>query len=125
MKKVAIIGASVNRNKFGNASVRAHLKQGWLVYPVNPKEKEIEGLKCYNNIGEISEKLDRVSIYLPPEVGIKILDQLVDKKITEIFINPGAESNDLIKKAKQLNLKIIQACSIVDIGEQPINYLSN
>ena len=125
MKKIAIIGASKNKKKYGNIAVRAHQKQGWQVFPVNPKEKEIEGLKCYNDINEIEDQLDKVSIYLPPEIGINELDKLVDKNIPEIFINPGAESDELIKKGSDLGLNLIQACSIVSIGEQPINYLDN
>ena len=44
MKTVAIIGASSDRAKFGNKAVRAFQQQGCAVYPVNPKETEIEGL---------------------------------------------------------------------------------
>ncbi|MDP2685074.1 MAG: CoA-binding protein [bacterium] len=124
MKKVAIIGASKNRKKYGNIAVRAHQKQGWQVYPINPKEKEIEGIKCYNDINEIEEQLDKVSIYLPPEVGIHELEKLANKNIAEVYINPGAESEELISRGKELGLNLIQACSIVSIGEQPINYLN-
>ena len=70
-KTVAIIGASANRNKFGNKSVRAHLKQGWEVYAVNPKGGEIEGLKVLPSVKDIPVKLDRVSLYLPPAAGLK------------------------------------------------------
>lgn len=122
MKKVAIIGASRDRSKYGNKSVRAHLKQAWQVYPVNPKEDEIEGLKCYHDINDIKEKLDRISFYVPPAIGIKLLEKIRDKDIQEIFINPGAESDELIARAEELDLKIIQACSIIDIGEKPDNF---
>ena len=44
VKTVAIIGASSNPNKFGNKAVRAFLRQGYTVYPVNPNEPEVEGL---------------------------------------------------------------------------------
>ena len=43
---VAVVGASADRRKFGNKSVRAHLAQGYDVYPVNPKAGEVEGLNC-------------------------------------------------------------------------------
>jgi len=122
MKKVAIIGASRDMSKYGNKSVRAHLKQAWQVYPVNPKEDEIEGLKCYHDINDIKEKLDRISFYVPPAIGIKLLEKIRDKDIQEIFINPGAESDELIARAEELDLKIIQACSIIDIGEKPDNF---
>ena len=49
-KTVAILGASADRSKFGNQSVRAHLQQGYVVYPVNPKGGEIEGQTVYRRI---------------------------------------------------------------------------
>jgi uncharacterized protein len=46
-KIVAVIGASSNRRKFGNRAVRAFTQQGYTVVPINPHEREIEGLKAY------------------------------------------------------------------------------
>lgn len=122
MKTVAIIGASTDRNKFGNKSVRAHIKQGWKVFPVNPRADKIEGLDCYKSILDINETLNRISIYLHPEKGIKLLNDIAKMNPEEVFVNPGASSEEFINKAKKLNINIIEACSIVDIGEQSINY---
>ena len=41
---IAVIGASSDRQKFGNKCVRAYLAAGWEVYPINLHEHEIEGL---------------------------------------------------------------------------------
>lgn len=119
MPSVAIIGASSARHKFGNKAVRAFLRQGWTVYPVNPSEPEIEGLKSYPSVSAIPGPVDRASLYLPPAIGIAVLDEIQRKGIRELWVNPGAESDALIEKAERLGLETIQACSIVDIGERP------
>jgi predicted CoA-binding protein len=111
---VAIIGASVDQNKFSNKSIHAHLRAGYDVYPVNPKEEMIEGLKCYKSIAEIPVALDRVSLYLPPPVGVKILDDIAKKGCQELWVNPGADSPELIEKAQALGLNPIVACSFMD-----------
>jgi uncharacterized protein len=118
-KTVAIVGASADRAKYSNKSVRAHVKQGWEVLPVNPRGGEIEGLQVYKSLGEIAVRLDRVSLYLPPEVGIAVLPEIAAAQPAEFFVNPGAESDALIAAAERLGLKPIQACSIVNIGELP------
>src|SRR6185503_5270335 len=64
MKTVAVLGASADRNKFGNKAVRAFRAQGFSVYPVNPKETEIEGLPCFPSIAEVPVRPQRVSVYL-------------------------------------------------------------
>lgn len=118
-RSVAIVGASRDRTKFGNKSVRAHLAKGWDVYPVNPGETEIEGLRCYASLDSIPTKLDRVSLYLPPPLGVKLLPSIAAVRPTEFFVNPAAESEELLAEAERLGLEPILACSIVDLGETP------
>jgi uncharacterized protein len=119
MPAVAVVGASTNRSKYGNRAVRAYLRQGWTVYPVTPSEPEVEGLKTYARITDIPVPLDRVTLYVPAPIGLKILPDAKAKGLTEVWVNPGAESDELIAEAERLGLNPIQACSIVDIGERP------
>ena len=119
MPAVAVIGASSARHKFGNKAVRAYLRQGWTVYPVNPNETVVEGLASFPSVSAIPGPVDRASLYLPPEIGIGLLEGIQRKGIRELWVNPGAESDALIARADELGLEPIQACSIVDIGERP------
>jgi uncharacterized protein len=120
VKTVAVIGASADRKKFGNKSVRAHQQQGWTVFPIHPSEATIEGLPCYRAITEIPvDRVDRVTMYVPPSVGIGLLEQIAAKHPQEVWLNPGTESETVIARAEALELPIIQACSIVDLGTTP------
>ena len=116
---VAIIGASKDRSKFGNQSVRAHHKQGYTVYPVHPKADEIEGLKVYASINDVPEgRLNRISLYLPPKIGLTILDDIAKRGCDELWLNPGTESAEILERAEALGLNVIQACSIVDVNHR-------
>jgi len=120
---VAILGASSDRRKFGNKSVRAHLRAGYEVYPVNPRSGEIEGLTTYGSLDEVPvDHVDRISVYLPPDVGVKLLEDIAVKGAGEIWFNPGSESGELIQKARALGLNVICACSIVDLGMSPVQF---
>ncbi len=119
MKTVAIIGASNDRNKFGNKAVRAFVRQGWSVYPVNPKEAQIEGLPVFKNIRDVPVRPDRVSIYVPPKVLLTMLPDIQARGCRELWLNPGTESDDVVATAEKLGLKVMQACSIVAIGLSP------
>ena len=116
---IAIIGASNDRGKYGNKAVRAFAAGGWTVYPVNPKEEVIEGLKCYASILDVPEPIDRVSIYIAPRYGKRILGDIAAKKPKEVFFNPGTEDEEILAQARDLGLNAIQACSIVNIGLRP------
>lgn len=119
MLTVAIVGASADRAKFGNKAVRAYGRQGWTVFPVNPNEESIEGLKTYARLSDVPGPLARVSLYVPPDIGVKLLPEIKAKGAAELWLNPGAESDELLAAAEALGLSPIQACSIVDIGERP------
>ena len=119
MPSVAIIGASTNREKYGNRAVRAYVRQGWTVYPVTPFATAVEGLKTFDTIEDIPEAVDRASLYLPPHVGITVLPGIAAKHVAELWVNPGAESDELLAAAEKLGIPVVQACSIVDIGERP------
>ena len=122
MKTVAIIGASSDRTKFGNKAVRAFREQGYKVYPVNPKETEIEGLVAYKRVADLPVRPEMVSVYVPPPVLLKLLPEIANKGCDELWLNPGTESDDVIAEAERLGLNTIEACSIVGIGTSPSKF---
>jgi uncharacterized protein len=119
MKTVAIIGASNDRSKFGNKAVRAFLQQGHEVFPVNPKEETIEGLPAFQGIADVPVRPEKVSVYLPPPVLLKVLPAIAAKGCDELWLNPGTESAAVLAEAERLGLNVIQACSIVGVGVSP------
>ena len=121
-KVVAVVGASSNRSKFGNRAVRAFQLQGYTVVPINPHEEEVEGLKAYASVLDVPGTVDMVSLYVPPEIGLHVIEDIARKGIAEVWFNPGAESDALIARARALQIQPIVACSIVAIGANPYGF---
>ena len=119
-KSVAVIGASNDRTKYGNKAVRAYLRIGYKVYPVNPKGEAVEGLEAYKSILDIQAEVERATLYVPPEVGLKVIEEIAQKGVKELYVNPGAESDELVNKARKLGLNPILACSILAVGLDPV-----
>lgn len=119
---VAVIGASSDRSKFGNKAVRAFLHHGDTVVPVNRREPEVEGLKTYASVLDVPGPIDMATFYVPPRVGLAVLDEIVRKGIAEVWFNPGADSPELVERAEALGLRTVVACSILGIGESPRAY---
>jgi predicted CoA-binding protein len=118
-KVVAIIGASSNPRKFGNRAVRAFLRQGYTVVPINPNVAKVEGLMTYASVLDVPNVIDMATFYVPPDIGKQVMPEVARKKIPEVWLNPGAESEDLIRLARSLEIEPIVACSIIGIGENP------
>lgn len=122
MPSIAIIGASANREKFSNKCVRVYQKLGWRVFPVNPKETQIEGLACFASVKGLPQVPGRVSIYLPAQVTISLIDDFVFSGIKEVILNPGAESDELVLALKNAGIAPVLVCSIRLEGEDPSKY---
>lgn len=118
-KTIAIIGASNDRAKFGNKAVRAFLQQGYEVYPVNPREETIEGLRAFKSIADVPVRPQKISVYLPPPVLLRVLPEIAARGCDEFWLNPGTESDEVLAEAERLGLNVIQACSIVGVGVSP------
>ncbi|MEN0109460.1 MAG: CoA-binding protein [Planctomycetota bacterium] len=112
---VAIIGASRDPAKPSHESVLAHASCGYRVFPINPSVDRIAGHEAYARVEDVPvQPLDRVSIYVPPTVGIELIDAIAAVGCVEFWLNPGAESDALIARAEALGLTTVVACSLID-----------
>jgi hypothetical protein len=118
-KVVAVIGASPDRSKFGNKAVRAFARQGYTVVPIHPKETEVEGFTAYKSVLDVPGPIDMATMYLAPAIGMKVIEEVAQKGIPEVWLNPGADSPELADRARALGLKTVVACSILGVGENP------
>lgn len=125
-RAIAVVGASANRRKFGNKCVRAYASAGWQVYPVNLNESSIEGLPVFDGLGAVTAaagtRVDRISVYLPPEITRGLLPEIAEAGATETFFNPGSADPDVLREAVALGIEARAACSIVDIGLKPAQF---
>lgn len=121
-KTVAVIGASSNRYKFGNKALRAFQSQGYTVLAINPNETAVEGLTTYPSVLAVPGPIDMATLYVPGDVGVKVMEDIAKKGIPEVWLNPGADDDAVVERAQALGVKVIQACSIMAIGESPGRY---
>ena len=121
-KTVAVVGASSDRSKFGNKALRAFESEGYRVIPINPNEREVEGMTTYASVLDVPGAIDMATVYVQPDVTLRLLDEFERKNIPEIWINPGAESDAVIADARRRGLKVVFACSIVAIGRSPYQF---
>jgi predicted CoA-binding protein len=96
-RAMAVVGASNEREKFGNLAFRELKIRGFRVYPVNPHENEICGERCYHTINELDDRIDRILIVLPPILTEQIIMELNPAIISYVWMQNGAESAEAIR----------------------------
>ena len=99
--------------------MRAFLRQGYTVFPVNPNATKVEGLTAFRSVREVPVRPEKISVYLPPPVVAQVLPEIAARGCDELWLNPGTESDEVLAQAQQLGLNVIQACSILGVGDRP------
>ncbi len=114
----AVIGASKNREKFGNKVLRCYMENKFVVYPVNPVESQIEGLNCFISIAELPDTVKSISVVTPPTVTEQVVEEAYIKGINNIWMQPGAESKAAIEKCQNYGINCIAGgpCILVELN---------
>lgn len=117
-ERFAVVGASRDREKYGNKVLRSYIQAGRKVYPVNPRESEVEGLAAYPDLASLPEAVHGVSIITPPAITAEIVEQAAAAGIRHLWMQPGAESPAAIERATELGLELIHSgpCALVVQG---------
>ena len=114
----AVVGASTDRDKYGNKVLRCYQQHGREVYPINPKAAEVEGLKAYGSLAEVPVKLGGISVITPPAVTAQVVREAAALGIPRVWMQPGAESPQAVALAEELGLEVIAGgpCLLVMLG---------
>ncbi len=113
-----VVGASNNRDKYGNKVLRCYLQHQKTVYPINPNADEVEGVKCLQSINDLPKEVTSISIITPPNITEQAVDQALSKGIKNIWMQPGAESAAAIKRCQEAGANVIAGgpCILVELG---------
>ena len=119
---IALIGSSNDPRKYGNKILLDLIKKGYTVYPVNKKEKEIEGLKAYKNVEMLEEIPSIINFVIPPDEGLVVTRDLVEKGYDNFWYQPGAESNEISEFLKINKKNYIDDKCIMVVTRLSSNY---
>lgn len=114
----AVVGASIDRSKYGNKVLRCYQQHGQEVYPINARASEVEGLKAYPSLAALPVKVQAISVITPPAVTEQVVRDAAAAGVTHIWMQPGAESDTAIATAEALGMSVIAGgpCLLVVMG---------
>ncbi|MBN1231071.1 MAG: acetate--CoA ligase family protein [Anaerolineales bacterium] len=126
-KSVAVVGASNTPGKIGNTVVAKLIEGGYKgqIYPINPKDGEVLGLKAYASVSEVPDKIDNVVIAIPADYVPPVIEECGKKGVKAITIISSGFSEvgkteleeNIVKKAHEYGMGVL--------GPNIIGVLSN
>ena len=113
-----VVGASSRRHKYGNKVLRCYQQNGRRAIPVNPHEHEVEGASCVDSVTELPDDVQSISIITPPAVTERVVEEAARKGIRNVWMQPGAESEQAIATCEQHGINVIAdgSCVLVVLG---------
>jgi predicted CoA-binding protein len=114
----AVVGASVVRSKYGNKVLRCYQQHGRVVYPINARAAEVEGLKAYPSLASLPVPVKAISVITPPAITEQVVQEAAAAGVTHIWMQPGAESDVAIRAAESQGMSVIAGgpCLLVVLG---------
>jgi hypothetical protein len=106
-KTIAVVGLS------GNALRASHFvgfylqRHGYRVLPVNPRESEILGVRCYASLQEVPEKVDIVNVFRAPSALPEIAAQAVAIGAGCLWAQFNVINEDGARIAEQAGLAVV------------------
>jgi len=116
--RYAVVGASQDRNKYGNKVLRCYMQNERTVVPINPKADQIEGLDAFAELSAMPAAVHGVSIITPPAITKQVVQQAAALGIRHLWMQPGAEEPTAVDWAREQGLQVIagDACLLVVLG---------
>ena len=113
-----VVGASSRRHKYGNKVLRCYQQNGRRVIPVNPREEAIEGVRCVTNVLDLPADVKSISIITPPAITERVVEEAARKGIENVWMQPGAESQQAIAACEAAGINVIAdgSCVLVVLG---------
>jgi len=100
-KKIAVVGVSRKKTKFGNAIYKELKQKGYQVFPINQHINVFEGDTCYPDLHSIPEKVDAVIINVPPAQAEKVVREAKDAGIGKVWLQQGSQSEAAVKYCEE------------------------
>lgn len=113
-----VVGASPHRYKYGNKVLRCYQQNGRRAVPVNPNEREVEGVACVASVLDLPDEVQSLSIITPPSVTERVVEEAARRGIRHVWMQPGAESARAVATCEAAGINVIAdgSCVLVVLG---------
>jgi uncharacterized protein len=112
MKKVLVIGASINESRYSNKAVKALREHGYDVVAIGNKPGKIDDIEILNYMPQLSD-IHTVTLYINPEIQKEYFDYILSLEPKRIIFNPGTENLEFSRVIHSRKIEALEHCTLV------------
>ena len=127
-RRIAVAGVSRHPGQAANAVYRKLRDSGYEAFPINPNASEVEGVRCYPDLGSVPEPIDGVVVATHPEVSVEMVRQCSERGVGRVWLHrsfgEGSVSEAAIRECETRGVQCIVGgcplmyCAPVDFGHR-------
>lgn len=106
-----VIGDVNNKEKYAAKILKKFKEKGYLVVGIHPKGGE----GVYKSLKEVPYKINAIDLCINSKLGIEYLKEAKEIGIKNVLIQPGAESEEILKYCKDNEINAIENCALVQL----------
>lgn len=104
--QITLVGVSENTKKYGHKIFKDLLAANYDVVGINPKGSTILNQKIYKSLQEVNRNTQLLIMVVPPQIGINVIKEANKLGIKNVWLQPGAQSDVIIKYATTNNINL-------------------
>jgi predicted CoA-binding protein len=106
-KRIAVVGVSRDKEKFGNTAFAELAARGYQVFAVHPTAQEIANTPCYPNLAALRGQVDGALVIVSPQQAVPVLREAAAIGLKNVWLQQGAESPEAFALARDLGLNLV------------------
>jgi len=116
-RKLAVVGVSRKKMKFGNLAFRELKRKGYKLFPVHPHAEQLEGERCYASLAALPEPVDGVLVIVPPAQAEQVVREAAAARIRRVWLQQGAGSPAAIRFCEDNGISVVHGECILMFAE--------
>ncbi|WP_291651805.1 CoA-binding protein [Clostridium sp.] len=114
LKNWVVIGDISNETKYANKILNKFKLKGYTVSGIHPKGGE----GIYTNLKDVPYNVEAIDLCINARYGIEFLREAKELGIKNVLIQPGAESDEILKYCKENSINAIENCALVQLNNR-------
>ncbi|MBT9177050.1 MAG: hypothetical protein DDT20_01379 [Firmicutes bacterium] len=110
----AVVGDVLNPDKFAYKIVQKLVRKGYEVSRVHPRGGE----NVYVSLKQLPNKPDVLCLVTNPKLGAEYLAEAASLGITYVWLQPGADTEEIVEQCRALKLQFVQSCVLVELSRR-------
>lgn len=110
---VVVLGASDKQHRYSYKAIKLLERYGHNIIPVHPKLTDIDGLSVVENLSDINETVDTLTLYIGADRSKLLLNEIIELKPKRVIFNPGTDSEILTERLLQEEITFIHDCTLI------------